>query len=256
MCTSFVYRGNDTLIAMNYDFYGNNLQLAPYSRKRFLVTAYLNGRDRPLFGIRSDGVFVNQQLVPACKEGGFRKGDRVVSTMDFVEQVLSDRLPMPMARMEEYLDTYEMVSPPESMLHMSDLPRFHLHVLLADVDGRSYIIEPGRGNLSFERTVKSIVMSNCSLYEASRIGRYEGFGADRQRKAEELLEAAGEHFRVEDAFAVLEAVQMNQYQGFCSTEFSLVYSAKESAVYYCYNREFDRVNRYQLEKSKREEHLR
>lgn len=247
MCTSFVYRGNDTVIAMNYDNYGNNLQLAPYNPELFLVTAKLNGKACPLFGIRSDGIFVNQQLVPQCKGGEFREGEAVIHTIDFVDKVLLGQVDV--SKMDKYLAEHEIVSPPDHMCLTEgfDISQFHIHTLLADIAGDSYIIEPGRGNLKFSIDEKYITMSNCSLYEARKTGQYEGFGADRQIKLESILSAADDSFSVADAFEALKAVHMLEYRGYCSTEFSFVYSARENAVYYCYNREFNRISKYQME---------
>lgn len=247
MCTSFIHRGNDTIFAMNYDNYGNNLQLAPYSKNLFLVTANLYGQPRPLFGIRSDGVFANQQFVDECEAGKFRAGFGVINTIDFIENVLLGELSVD--KMDEYLSGHEIVSPPDFNIHTMDvnMPDFNIHAMIATVNGDSYIIEPGRGNLKFDKAEKYIAMSNCSVYEAKQNGQYNGFGADRQLKVEQILEAADKKFYIEDAFAVLKAVQLYKFKDYCSTEFSFVYSANENAVYYCYNREFENIQKYQME---------
>lgn len=247
MCTSFIYRGEDTLIAMNYDNYGNNLQVAPYNPSLFLVRAKLGGENLPLFGIRSDGVFVNQQFITRCDGSGFRYGEGVITTIEFVEKVLFDKLEM--NNMEEFLNKYKIVSPPDFMFQvaLSKVPKFHLHTMLVDVNGDCYIIEPARGNLKYTKDKKYIVMSNCSLYEAVNNGYYSGFGKERQEIAEEMLAQADESFQVMDAFEILKAVHLFEYEGFCSTEFSFVYSANENAVYYCYKREFNKVYKYQME---------
>lgn len=247
MCTSFLYRGNDTVIGMNYDNYGNNLEVAPYDKKLFLVTAKLAGEVHPLLGVRSDGVFINQQFVSPCEGGRFRTGEGIMSTLDLVEHVLLDRPPK--EEIASLLRRHRFVSLPDFMLPVEavGMPKFQIHTLLADVGGDSTIIEPGRGKLEFDKEQKTVVMSNCSLWEARETGEYQGFGVDRQLVVEERLEKAGESFSVADAFAVLKAAELVEYQGFCSTELSLVYTAKENAVYYCYQREFDQIHRYQME---------
>lgn len=248
MCTSFIFRGNDTIISMNYDNYGNNLKVAPYDRNLFLVTTKLNGQTRPLFGIKSNGVFVNQQFVSECEGGKFRVGEDVVTTIDFVEEVLLNELPM--SKIDKYLLEHQIVSPPAFMLRSKsiEIPNFHIHSMLADISGDGYIIEPGRGIFKFNKKKDYVVLSNCSLYEAQQTGHYEGFGADRQITVEEMLEKADESFDITDAFTVLKAVQLFNFHGFCSTEFSFVYSANENAVYYCYNREFDNITKYQMQR--------
>lgn len=92
MCTSFMYRGDDTIIAMNYDNHGMNFELAQYNPDRLVVQQRSWGMTRPLFGLRADGIFINQQVVDACHGGGFRVGPKVTHTSALVQKVLTDRL--------------------------------------------------------------------------------------------------------------------------------------------------------------------
>ena len=232
MCTSFIYRGDDTLIAMNYDNNGMNLKLASYNPEAFIVTIHSFGLDRPLFGIRNDGIFANQQVVDECPEGKFRMGCHVIHTADFVKKVLNGKISM--EHMDSFLDKHKIVNPPKNSLH----------TMVAQANGSSYIIEPGRGNIKYDKTQRYAVMSNCSVYEASQNGKYDGFGVDRQLKAEKMLGNADNSFNVENAFDVLNAV--HQIDDIWHTEFSLVYSANENTVYYCYNHKFGNVEKYQL----------
>lgn len=232
MCTSFIYRGNDTLIAMNYDNNGMNLRLEPHDPKHFIVTIKSFGQNRPLFGVRSNGVFANQQVVNECSSGNFKIGYRVTHTAALIKKVLAGKITM--EKMDIYLSKHKIVNP----------PRNSLHTMIADVKGSSYIIEPGRGNLKYKQSERYVVMSNFSIHEARQTGKYDGFGVDRQLKAEKMLSCADEGFNVASAFEVLKAVQ--QTDSVWHTEFSFVYSSNENAVYYCYNREFDNIQKYQM----------
>lgn len=232
MCTSFSYRGNDTLFAMNYDNNGMNLRLAPYNAKAFMVTIHSFGQDRPLFGVRSNGIFANQQVVDECAAGKFKVGYRVTHTADLIKKILSDKLPM--ERLDTFLNKHKIVNPPQNSLH----------TMIADAKGGSYIIEPGRGILKYDHTQRYVVMSNCSIYEAKQNGQYKGFGVDRQLMAEKMLHSSDASFAVSNAFDVLKAV--HQTDPIWHTEFSFVYSANENAVYYCYNHDFDAIAKYQM----------
>lgn len=232
MCTSFMFRGDDTLIAMNYDNHGKNLKLAPYRDDLFLVTLNSFGKDRPLFGIRSDGVMVNQQVVNECEKGKYRIGFNVVHTAELVEKILTK--PKPINGLAQYLNTHKIVSPPNNSLHM----------MVACVEEPSYIIEPGRGIIQYPTDKRYIAMSNCPVCDAQKTGTWEGFGVDRQLKVEEVLQNAPNSFGVKDAFQLLEAV--HQVDDLWTTEFSFVYSYNENKVYYCYDYKFDEIHEYQM----------
>jgi hypothetical protein len=232
MCTSFLHRGDDTIIAMNYDNHGMSFELAPYNPDRLVVRQRSWGRNRPLFGLRADGVFINQQVVDACPAGVFRVGPKVTHTSALVEKVLSGRLRTD--AFGTYLKNRTIVNP----------PGLSLHVLLANADGNSWIVEPGRGVMEYGKEVGHIVMGNCPVTGCKTNGTPTGFGVDRYLKAREMLRGAGRHFGVHDALEVLRQVQ--QTEGNWQTEFSLVYSKRESTAYYCLNREFDRMLPYRL----------
>ncbi len=234
MCTSFLFRGNDTLIGMNYDNHGMNFEMEPHRPDRFVVSMKSWGKKRALFGVRSDGIFANQQVVDPCEAGKYRLGPHVVHTSQLVGAVLQGK---PAAgQVGEYLAARTVVNP----------PRLSLHCLVADANGQSWVVEPGRGTVCFGRQTRSVVMSNCPVSGAIHTGKWEGFGVDRQLLAQELLQRADDGFTVQDAFAVLKAVQ--QTQGDWITEFSLVYSARENAVYYCLLHDFGTIHRYQLQR--------
>ncbi len=227
-----MFRGDDTLIAMNYDNHGKNLKLAPHRDDLFLVTIHSLGKDRPLFGVRSDGVMGNQQVVNDCEKGKFRLGFRVVHTAQWLNKLLVKRLPK--NKIAEYLKRHTIVSP----------PKMSLHSFAACADGQSCIIEPGRGNIWYSADERKIGMSNCPVWDFKATGKWEGFGVDRQMIVDDTLEAAPSSFSVKDAFKLLDAV--HQVDEVWNTEFSFVYSHNENKVYYCYDHQFDDIKEYQM----------
>lgn len=130
-------------------------------------------------------------------------------------------------------------------------PGMSLHVLLANANGSSWIVEPGRGVREYGRETKQIIMGNCPVSGCELAGTPEGFGADRYLKVQEMLQRADRRFGVREALVVLKQVQ--QTEGDWQTEFSLVYSQRESMVYYCLNRDFDHMVPYRLNRIGRQQ---
>ena len=62
-------------------------------------------------------------------------------------------------------------------------------------------------------------------------------GWDRYHIAEEMLDKASDDFDVEDCFDVLKAVS----QEVCPTVVSMVYDVTDRTVYWCENREWDKI---------------
>ena len=63
-------------------------------------------------------------------------------------------------------------------------------------------------------------------------------GWDRYQKAEAMLKEAADDFDVDDCFEVLKAVS----QEVCPTVVSMVYDVDERTVWWCENRNWDKVN--------------
>ena len=62
-------------------------------------------------------------------------------------------------------------------------------------------------------------------------------GWDRYQKATEMLEKTTDDFDVEDCFAILQAVS----QEVCPTVVSMVYDVTGKTVYWCENRNYDKI---------------
>ncbi len=66
---------------------------------------------------------------------------------------------------------------------------------------------------------------------------------DRYQQVNSLLHDI-EHLDVQGAFKILESVR--QAEGEWKTAFSMVYSHKENAVYYCYHGEYGKIQKFEL----------
>lgn len=67
-------------------------------------------------------------------------------------------------------------------------------------------------------------------------------GLDRYRKAVELLENRSEDFDVSDCFEVLKQTA----QTICPTVVSMVFDPAANTVYWCENREWDRIEKKKI----------
>ena len=66
---------------------------------------------------------------------------------------------------------------------------------------------------------------------------------DRYEKASKMLNIYGNHFTVNNAFSILQAVCQ---EGIWATRVSFVYSAEENAVYYVQNNNFSQIGKYEF----------
>lgn len=123
-----MFRGNDILMGMNYDNHGKNFKVMDDSEDLFLVTLPMMEEDIPLFGIRNDGIMVNQQIVNECEAGKFRIDDDVIYIFELLEEVLLKRVSL--KEIERYMGDHTILSVPDTSLH----------VMIASAKEDSYII--------------------------------------------------------------------------------------------------------------------
>ena len=65
----------------------------------------------------------------------------------------------------------------------------------------------------------------------------------KDEKASKMLNIYGNHFTVNNAFSILQAVCQ---EGIWATRVSFVYSAEENAVYYVQNNNFSQIGKYEF----------
>jgi hypothetical protein len=114
-------------------------------------------------------------------------------------------------------------------------PGWSWHNMICDSAANVWIVEPGRGNVASPAEESPFfVMTNFSIWDML----YEGAKDDCQRYqtvSNTLLKS--NEIDVEKAFLILDSVK--QTEGDWITAFSMVYSKKNRAVYYCFNGNFD-----------------
>lgn len=232
MCTTFLHRGNDIIIGMNFDNHGHNFKIAPHRDDLFYVTLQFNGEDIPLMGVRADGLMTTQQLVNEGEGGTFRVGENVLDTAAFVGEILQK--PQQCADLDAYTREHTIVN----------LPDYSIHVLIAQPKGTSYVLDPARGMVTYPKDDRFIAFTNCPIIDHQKTGKWEGLSVERQLLTEECMRAVGDDFSVQDAFAVLDKV--HQEHPLWTTEFSFVYSYNQNTVYHCVDRQFDKPQAYKM----------
>lgn len=78
MCTSFIYRGQDTIIGMNFDNNGMKFNIDTKNPEWFTVLVD-GGRGKcPSFGVNSSGEFFNSLVVNSNGKGLYRRASKKV----------------------------------------------------------------------------------------------------------------------------------------------------------------------------------
>lgn len=231
MCTSFIQRKNDVLIAMNFDNNGMKFEIDKKDPKQFTVLVDGGRGKYPSFGVNSNGVFMNNLLHDSNGKGLYKRAsNRVTHTSRFTKDVLDGRIAQ--EDLKDYLQSIEVLNGPD----------FSVHNMICDNQGNVLVVEPGRGIVySPAGETPYFIMSNFSLWDYRETGLLAGDGADRYEAADGMLGDADD-LDVDGAFKILEAVM--QRDGEWTTAFSFVYSQREQAVYYCYNGDFEKILQY------------
>lgn len=106
---------------------------------------------------------------------------------------------------------------------------------LSNAKGNVLHIIPGQGYKYYEKP-EFVVLTNFSPFKGES-EKHPWMGVDRYRTAEEMLSKATETFNVRDCFDILKACS----QIVCPTVVSMVFDATERKVYWCENRQWDRI---------------
>jgi hypothetical protein len=227
MCTSFVDRRDDLIIAMNFDNNGWEFILNTSNPNIFEIDVDIGYGKYPSFGINSHGIFVNNLFVDSNGKGLYkRKSKTRTLTSYLVADILNENVSID--ALDEYLDKIEIVNGPNQSTHN----------MVVDNCGNVWVIEPGRGNVkNSKKDTPYFVMTNFSIINYNEGKKYTDNGFDRYNKAKNLLDNVNV-LNVEKAFGILRYMKQ---KGEWNTDFSMVYSKKDNKVYYCYNSDFNGI---------------
>lgn len=229
MCTRFVYHGNDIITGFNFD-----IDLSVWKHR------VIEEKERFYIGIlRPDGIYhsyhgVNQNgnvgtllYVHGNPAGAFRDSPDCMTIADLTEQFIKAQI--------SFEDALRIVKTKK----ITYAPDATMQAMLSDAHGRVLIIEPGIGHR--EEHKKYSLITNYSLLKPESTKNYIVPGDDRYERALQLLDNYENDFSVSDAFTFLHAVRQ---EGAWATRVSFVYSAKEQAVYYAENNQFDHIKKF------------
>lgn len=229
MCTRFVYHGNDIITGFNFD-----IDLSVWKHR------VIEEKERFYIGIlRPDGIYhsyhgVNQNgnvgtllYVHGNPAGAFRDSPDCMTIADLTEQFIKGQISFDNAL--RIVKTKKITYAPDATMQ----------AMLSDVHGRVLIIEPGIGYR--EEYENYSLITNYSLLQPESTKNYIVPGDDRYERALQLLDNYENDFSVSDAFTFLHAVRQ---EGAWATRVSFVHSAKEQAVYYAENNQFDHIKKF------------
>ena len=231
MCTSIVSNRNKTIVGWNLDLLNMEHRVS-VSDAAVAIEVYDPTEGwLPLFGANRRGDFVG---MPTCWPFDARSdpdgsaGAENVILLD-IDLLTGKRT---LGEIRAVAEAGRVCSVP-GVTYMS---------ALSDADGNVLHVIPGQGVKYYERPVRQ-VLTNFSPFKMDA-ERHPWMGWDRYRTADRMLAAASDDFDVADCFAVLRAVA----QEVCPTVVSMVYDVTARRVFWCEDRQWDRVNEKQFEK--------
>lgn len=233
MCTSFVERKNDIIIAMNFDNNGMPFHVKK-DAKQFIVLVDTGKGKYPSFGVNCNGTFINNLLVNSNGKGTYKRASKKVThTSKLTDDILNGIISSD--EIGQYLSNIEVVNSPDSSVHN----------MIVDRCGNVWIVEPGRGVI-YSQTDETpyFLMTNFSLCDFNENKCLSSDGRDRYEIARKHLDIA-KGLDVNSALQILDEVK--QSTGEWMTKFSLVYSQKENAIYYCFDGDFKNIMKHQFE---------
>ena len=222
MCTSFVIHKGKTLVGWNLDI------LDMIHRVRATDDGvYIDIYDKkegwlPLFGANSRGDFVGMPTCHPYDERSNPKADAPISMMLDIDLLLQKK-------------TFEEIKSIAESSMVYSIPGVTFMSALSNAKGNVLHIIPGQGYKYYEKP-EFVVLTNFSPFKGES-EKHPWMGVDRYRTAEEMLSKATETFNVQDCFDILKACS----QIVCPTVVSMVFDATERKVYWCENRQWDRI---------------
>jgi hypothetical protein len=232
MCTSFVDRRDDLIIAMNFDNNGMVFELNTKNANIFSIDVNTKTGKTPSFGINNKGIFVNNLCVDSNGNGVYK---RVTKTRTLNVYLVKDLLEGKILEngFDDYFKTMEIVN----------APNLSTHNLVVDKKGNVFVIEPGRGYIkNGAKETQYFVMTNFSLIDFNGGKKYTDYGIDRYNEVNNILNKS-KKININEAFKILEKVKQ---EGEWNTDFSMVYSQKNKTVYYCYKSNFKEILEYRF----------
>lgn len=229
MCTSIVVNRKHTIVGWNLDILDMEHRVRPTDDGVYIEVNDKTEGWMPLFGANRRGDFVG---MPTCWPADKRSdpagpGENVI--MLDIDLLLQKKT---LQEIREIVEKGPVYSVP-GLTFMS---------ALSDREGNVLHIIPGQGVRYYEKPDHAVLTNFSPFKQDSETHPWMGW--DRYHKAEDMIQAATEDFGVEDCFGILRAVA----QEVCPTVVSMVFDVDENTVYWCEDRNWDKVNQVRWKK--------
>jgi hypothetical protein len=230
MCTSFVVNSEQTVIGMNFDISRRPIKFVLHNDNQLFILQSEDGQFLPAFGMNKSGTFMNLLMVEPNDEGKYRRGKNCVHVMRLFDEVLSEKIQLPL--LPDYLNMNTVVN----------VPNYSVQSMIAGIDRHSYIVEPGKKNLDLNAIDSDfMVLTNFSLssHTDDAFEQVSKPGNERYKKAYDSIVRDKETFNSDKGFSVLKATA--QHGGEYPTQLSMISMPEESLIYFTLNGDFDKI---------------
>ena len=228
MCTSIVSNRKKTIVGWNLDILDMEYRVVVEEDKVYIAILDEKEGWMPLFGANAKGDFV---AMPTCWPFDDRSDPKSADVHNII------MLDIDLLLGKRTLDELKNIAKHESIC---SVPGVTFQAQLSDKNGNVLQIIPGQGYQYKEHPVYSVLTNFSPLKETEE--KHPWMGLDRYEKAVEILEAAEDHFDVEDCIHLLKCTS----QTVCPTVVSMVFDVKENMVCWCENQEWEKWNKKQI----------
>lgn len=221
---------------MNFDNDGKKFRVTTKKGYGFLVSVQINGNYYPSIGISANGVFVNNQMVDSNGKGAYKRQ----TEKRWVNSSLINRV---MACI-----TLDSLRTQIAGVEIVNGPFISTHNLIADPEGNSLVVEPGRQIISSSRRDSAwYVMTNFPLSDYDEIvpTNPSGSGADRFSQAAAVLSTHVGPLSVEQGFNLLHQVSQDGPEW--RTDLALIFDPARFEVSYILAENPGMVNKFNLQ---------
>ena len=227
MCTSIISNRNKTIVGWNLDILDMDYRITGSDAGVFIEINDEKEGWLPLFGANNRGDFVGMPTCWPFDERSNPNGNGNNVIMLDIDLLMQNKT---LQEIREIADKEPVFSIP-GVTFMSSL---------SDREGNVLKIVPGQGSRFFEKP-RYQVMTNFSPFKTDA-EYHPWMGLDRYETAKSMLEDATDDFDVEDCFRILKAVS----QQVCPTVVSMVFDVTDMTVYWCENRQWDKIQKRYL----------
>ena len=222
MCTSIISNGIKTLVGWNLDLLDMEYRVRANELGVFIEINDQTEGWMPLFGANKRGDFVGMPTCWPHDERSDPKGNE--------PNII--HLDIDLLLMKKTLSEIKEIAESGAI---SSIPGLTFMGILSDAEGNLLRIVPGQGWEYFEKP-RYKVTTNFSPFKMDK-EQHPWMGWDRYQIVMKMLSEAEDTLDVNGMFAILRAAS----QTICPTVVSMVYDVTDRQVYWCENREWEKV---------------